>query len=119
MQAEHREEAKEGLERDVLENREALGLVPAGQEDEGEEGQQEEEVVPPQVLKERIESVIEVLSEFQVRRCVSWHSPSLSVQFEQRHTIGTTMSCCHNSIRYVFVGSSRGLQSPALVSLER
>ncbi|CAM9445308.1 unnamed protein product, partial [Ectocarpus sp. 12 AP-2014] len=40
--------------------------VPAGEED-GEEGQ-EEEVVPPQVLKERIESVIEVLSEFQDRR---------------------------------------------------
>lgn len=63
MQAELRDEAKEGLERDVLEGREALGLVPAG---EGEEGQ-EEEVVPPQVLKERIESVIEVLSKFQVR----------------------------------------------------
>lgn len=70
MQAEHREEAKEGLERDVLENREALGLVPAGQEEEGEEGQGEEEAVPPQVLKERIESVIEVLSEFQVRPVV-------------------------------------------------
>lgn len=68
MQAELRDEAKEGLERDVLEGREALGLVPAGEEDEeeGEEGQ-EEETVPPQVLKERIESVIEVLSEFQVR----------------------------------------------------
>lgn len=68
MQAEHHEEAKEGLQRDVLESREALGLVPAGQEDGGEEGQEEEEeAVPPQVLKERIESVIEVLSEFQVR----------------------------------------------------
>lgn len=72
MQAEHLEEAKEGLERDVLESREALGLVPAGQEDDGEEDQEEEEeAVPPQVLKERIESVIEVLSEFQVRRSVS------------------------------------------------
>ncbi|CAM9544111.1 unnamed protein product, partial [Ectocarpus sp. 12 AP-2014] len=69
MQAELRDEAKEGLERDVLEGREALGLVPAGEGDreEGEEGQ-EEEIVPPQVLKERIESVIEVLSEFQDRR---------------------------------------------------
>lgn len=72
MQAEHLEEAKEGLGRDVLESREALGLAPAGGEDgsEGEgdgEGQEGEEAVPPQVLKERIESVIEVLSEFQVR----------------------------------------------------
>lgn len=69
MQAEHLAEAKEGLGRDALENREALGLAPAGGEDgEGEgEGQEEEEAVPPQVLKERIESVIEVLSEFQVR----------------------------------------------------
>lgn len=72
MQAEHREEAKEGLERDVLENREALGLLPAGQEEDGEEGQEEEESVPPQVLKERIESVIEVLSEFQVRLSASF-----------------------------------------------
>lgn len=69
MQAEHLEEAKEGLGRDVLENRKALGLVPAGAEDgEGEgEGQEEEEAVPPQVLKERIESVIEILTEFKVR----------------------------------------------------
>lgn len=73
MQAEHLEEAKEGLGRDVLESREALGLAPAGGgKDDGEgegdgEGQEEEEAVPPQVLKERIESVIEVLSEFQVR----------------------------------------------------
>lgn len=72
MQAEQREEAKEGLERDALESREALALVPAGEGD-GEDGEEEEEeVVPPQVLKERIESVIEVLSEFQVRpvQCV-------------------------------------------------
>lgn len=69
MQAEHQQEAKEGLQRDVLESREALGLVPAGEEDE-EEGEQEEETVPPQVLKERIESVIEVLSEFQVSQSV-------------------------------------------------
>lgn len=68
MQAEHREEAKEGLGRDVLESREALGLAPAGEDGEEEgEGQEEEEAVPPQVLKERIESVIEVLSAFQVR----------------------------------------------------
>lgn len=78
MQAEHREEAKEGLERDVLENREALGLVPAGQEEEGgEEGQEEEEAVPPQVLKERIESVIEVLGEFQVRRRFLMPAPAV------------------------------------------
>eukprot|EP00752_Nemacystus_decipiens_P002246 g2129.t1 len=50
MQAKHREEAKEGLERDVLESREALGLVPAGQEEEREGGHDEEEdtAVPPQ-----------------------------------------------------------------------
>ena len=67
MQAELRDEAKEGLKRDALENREALGLAPAGEEgaEDGQEGE-EEEVVPPQVLKERIESVIEVLSAFQV-----------------------------------------------------
>lgn len=70
MQAEARDEAKEGLKRDALESREALGLVVGGgdsdaDEEEGQEGI-EGEVVPPQVLKERIESVIEVLSDFQV-----------------------------------------------------
>ena len=62
-----RDEAKEGLKRDALESREALGLAPAGEEaaEDGEEGE-EEEVVPPQVLKERIQSVVEVLSSFQV-----------------------------------------------------
>lgn len=70
MQAEARDEAKEGLKRDALESREALRLVVGGgdsdaDEEEGEEGI-EGEVVPPQVLKERIESVIEVLSDFQV-----------------------------------------------------
>ncbi|CAM9201057.1 unnamed protein product, partial [Laminaria digitata] len=68
MQADLRDETKEGLKRDALESREALGLGPAGEEggEDGEEG--EEEVVPPQVLKERIESVVEVLSAFQDRR---------------------------------------------------
>lgn len=70
MQAEARDEAKEGLKRDALESREALGLVVGGgdsdaDEEEGEGGM-EGEVVPPQILKERIESVIEVLSDFQV-----------------------------------------------------
>eukprot|EP00904_Undaria_pinnatifida_P013680 jgi/Undpi1/9442/HiC_scaffold_27.g11899.m1 len=69
MQADLFDETKEGLKRDALESREALGLVPAGDEgdEDGEEGE-EEEVVPPQVLKERIESVVEVLSAFQDRR---------------------------------------------------
>lgn len=78
MEAEAREEAKEGLRRDALESREALGLVPCGidgqtGEDgvEGEEEGVEEEVVPPQVLKERIESVVEVLSSLQVSYCYS------------------------------------------------
>lgn len=67
MQAELREEAKESMRRDALENREALGLMPEGEGGgkDGEEGA-EEEVAPPQVLKERIESVVEVLSDFQV-----------------------------------------------------
>ncbi|CAM9173404.1 unnamed protein product, partial [Sphacelaria rigidula] len=75
MEAEALEEAKEGLRRDVLESRDALGLVPAAGdgesgEDMGERGEGEggEEVVPPQVLKERIESVVEVLGDFQERR---------------------------------------------------
>ena len=93
MQAEHRDEAKEGLERDVLENREALGLVPAGQEEEGEEGEEEEEAVPPQVLKERIESVIEVLSEFQVRPVVPSESALvlLPIPMETASEEGSTM----------------------------
>lgn len=70
MQAEARDEAKEGLKRDALESREALGLVKGGadSDEEGEEGEEgvEGEVIPPQVLKERIESVVEVLSDFQV-----------------------------------------------------
>lgn len=73
MQAEAVEEAKQSLRRDVMESREALGLVPGGgtggdeeHEEEGEEGDAED-VVPPQVLKERIESVVEVLGDFQVR----------------------------------------------------
>lgn len=71
MEAEALEEAKEGLRRDVLESRDALGLVPAGGdgdsgEDMGSEGEGGEEVVPPQVLKERIESIVEVLGDFQV-----------------------------------------------------
>lgn len=73
MEAEAREEAKEGLRRDALESRESLRLVPARMDEqteedreEGEEGGVEEEVVPPQVLKERIESIVEVLSDLQV-----------------------------------------------------
>lgn len=68
MQADAREEARESLKRDALESREVLGLAPAGAEEgeEGEEGE-EEEAVPPQVLKERIASVVEVLSDFKVR----------------------------------------------------
>lgn len=69
MLAEAQEEAKEGLRRDAVENREALGLVAAGGDvgDDQEEGEGvDKEVVPPQVLKERIESVVEVLGDFQV-----------------------------------------------------
>lgn len=68
LQAQLREEAKEGLKRDALESREALGLVPTGEGEgeDGEAGDNEEEAAPPQVLKERIESVVEVLSDFQV-----------------------------------------------------
>lgn len=82
MEAEALEEAKEGLRRDVLESRDALGLVPAAGdgesgEDMGERGEGEggEEVVPPQVLKERIESVVEVLGDFQVGAVLHFHVP--------------------------------------------
>lgn len=66
MELEQREEAREGLKRDARENMEALGLVPAGDEGDEEEDGEDNEVVPPQILKERIESVVEVLTEFQV-----------------------------------------------------
>lgn len=95
MQAEQREEAKEGLERDALESREALGLLPSGDGEEGEEDK-EEEVVPPQVLKERIESVIEVLSEFQVRlvkftcACAPVNTVML---FLRRPSVGANVGC--------------------------
>ncbi|CAM9280979.1 unnamed protein product, partial [Choristocarpus tenellus] len=74
VRAEAEEEVREGMKRDVLEGREVLGITPGGGAD-SEEGEEEveEEVVPPQVLKERIESVVEVLSDFKARR-----DPSLS-----------------------------------------
>lgn len=68
LKAEAQAEAKEGLKRDNLESIAALGLVAAGAREEGEEegDEDEDDTVPPQVLKERIESVVEVLSDFQV-----------------------------------------------------
>lgn len=72
MTAEARAEAHEGLRRDIVESQRVLGLAPAeASDDEGgddEEGERktEEELVSPQVLKERIESVVEVLGDFQV-----------------------------------------------------
>lgn len=68
LKAEAQAEVKEGLKRDNLERNAALGLEAAGAREEGEEEIDEDDdgTVPPQVLKERIESIVEVLSDFQV-----------------------------------------------------
>lgn len=65
MEVEARAETREGLRRDLIESRKELGIEAAEESDAESEGR---EAVPPQVLKERIESVVEVLGDFQVRR---------------------------------------------------
>ncbi|CAM9331116.1 unnamed protein product [Chrysoparadoxa australica] len=69
MEEEAGEDIREGLTRDAEEHREALQLGQGSDDsEEGEEGEHELDELAPQQLRERISSVVEVLSDFKARR---------------------------------------------------